>query len=254
MAQEWAKSFYNSKKWQDCRKSYMENRILVDGGLCEECHEKPGHIVHHRISLTLDNIKNPEISLNHKNLEYVCKDCHDRFEGHGLGAAYRKTAHTPGTAGQVQLGRGIYFNEAGEVEQTKCFIVYGPPAGGKTTYVKEHKQAGDMIVDLDYIKQAISFEFKGDATDNLLPVALSLRECMYDLAAQRKVDCRSIWVVAGLPRRSERTALRDRLRAELIFIDTDYDECIRRSELDLERKDKEKNREFIRKWFAGYEK
>lgn len=84
MAKEWAKAFYNSKRWTKCRDTYISNRIDVDGGLCEECHEKPGYIVHHRTTLTKTNISDPDISLNENNLEYVCKDCHDLFEGHGL--------------------------------------------------------------------------------------------------------------------------------------------------------------------------
>lgn len=84
MAQDFAKVFYNSKKWQRCRKSYIDYRISVDGGICEECRENPGYIVHHKITLSTENINNPEVSLNHELLEFVCKDCHDLFEGHGL--------------------------------------------------------------------------------------------------------------------------------------------------------------------------
>ena len=57
----------------------------MDGGLCEECHDKPGYIVHHKIEVTPDNINDAWVTLNINNLEYVCKDCHDRFEGHFIG-------------------------------------------------------------------------------------------------------------------------------------------------------------------------
>lgn len=81
---EFAKKFYKSNKWKKCRTAYISTRTLIDGGLCEECHEQIGYIVHHKIMLTPDNINNPEVSLNHDNLEYVCHSCHDKFEGHGL--------------------------------------------------------------------------------------------------------------------------------------------------------------------------
>lgn len=84
MAQEWAKSFYKSTAWIKCRKAYIDERTLIDGGLCEECKKNPGYIVHHKITLTQDNINNPEISLNHEHMKYVCKDCHDMYDGHGL--------------------------------------------------------------------------------------------------------------------------------------------------------------------------
>ncbi|MFR5307088.1 MAG: hypothetical protein ACLTGN_04215 [Clostridium sp.] len=34
--------------------------------------------------MTPDNIDDPMIALNHDLLEYVCKPCHDREEGHFL--------------------------------------------------------------------------------------------------------------------------------------------------------------------------
>lgn len=73
---EFAKGFYNSKKWQDCRNSYFKKV----GGLCERCLKAgkitPGEIVHHKIYLDQDNIKDPRISLNFDNLELLCRNCH----------------------------------------------------------------------------------------------------------------------------------------------------------------------------------
>lgn len=82
--QQWAATFYASARWKKCRTSYIKSRRQLDGGLCEECRDKPGFIVHHKHPLTQDNIGDPDISLSTSNLEYVCKDCHDRFEGHGV--------------------------------------------------------------------------------------------------------------------------------------------------------------------------
>lgn len=84
MAKEFAKSFYDSAVWKKCRAAYIAERIMIDGGLCEKCHLQPGFIVHHKIMLTPDNINNPDITLNHTNLAYECKDCHDREEAHAF--------------------------------------------------------------------------------------------------------------------------------------------------------------------------
>lgn len=84
MAKEFAKIFYKSRSWRKCRKSYIEQRRAVDGGLCEICRERLGYYVHHKVLLTPDNIDDPMIALNHNLLEYVCKPCHDREEGHFL--------------------------------------------------------------------------------------------------------------------------------------------------------------------------
>lgn len=85
MAKEWSKTFYKSQAWQQCRNAYIAERTSIDGGMCEECRQQLGYIVHHKKKLTEDNISNPDISLNHKYLEYVCKSCHDEFEGHFTG-------------------------------------------------------------------------------------------------------------------------------------------------------------------------
>ena len=92
---EFAKSFYNSKKWKACRNSYIQYRIMIDGGLCEECHERPGFIVHHKQLLTPENINDPDTSLNHDMLEYVCKECHDRFDDHFVRCAKPKCMFLP---------------------------------------------------------------------------------------------------------------------------------------------------------------
>lgn len=82
--QDFAKRFYKSKSWQMCRRAYIAKRIQIDGGLCEECRDAQGYIVHHRVMLTQENIHNPGITLNHSLLAYVCKACHDQYEGHGV--------------------------------------------------------------------------------------------------------------------------------------------------------------------------
>ena len=84
MAKEWAKAFYNSSRWIKCRQSFIDERIMIDGGLCQECKKNLGEIVHHRITLTRENIKDEMISLCFDNLEFVCHKCHDEFEGHGI--------------------------------------------------------------------------------------------------------------------------------------------------------------------------
>lgn len=73
---EYAKHFYKSIKWQDCRNAYSTSV----GGLCERCLKAgeytPGEIVHHKIPITPENINNPEITLSWDNLELLCRDCH----------------------------------------------------------------------------------------------------------------------------------------------------------------------------------
>ncbi len=79
MAKEFAKTFYSSSRWKKCRDTFIQNRMLEDGGLCQECKEQLGYIVHHKEHLTPENINNPNVTLNESNLEWVCKECHDKL-------------------------------------------------------------------------------------------------------------------------------------------------------------------------------
>ncbi len=78
MAREFAKGFYGSRAWKECRASF----ILSKNGLCERClsNDKyvPGEEVHHIIYLTPENINNPDITLSFENLELLCASCHSK--------------------------------------------------------------------------------------------------------------------------------------------------------------------------------
>ena len=76
MAKPFARKFYSSKAWQDCRNEYAKRKHY----LCENCMRKgiykPGEIVHHMIEIDPVNITNPEVLLSFDNLRLVCRKCH----------------------------------------------------------------------------------------------------------------------------------------------------------------------------------
>ena len=82
------KDFYNSKAWKLVRKNVWLKQNL----LCSRCH-KPVYvdgisewipkeqrrtgIVHHKIYLDNFNVSDDAIALDEKNLEGICKECHE---------------------------------------------------------------------------------------------------------------------------------------------------------------------------------
>ena len=76
MAHDYARTFYKSKAWARCRASYIAERQGIDGGLCERCHKALGYIVHHKVHITPANISNPDVTLNHDNLQYAWQALH----------------------------------------------------------------------------------------------------------------------------------------------------------------------------------
>lgn len=103
MAKEFAKKFYDSKAWKDCRRSFISYRISIDGGMCQHCKDKLGFIVDHKEELTPDNINNPDITLNHNNFQYLCLECHN--------------TKTFGTDKEI-IREGLMFNGNGELIQS----------------------------------------------------------------------------------------------------------------------------------------
>ena len=84
----YAKHFYKSKAWKDCRDGYTRSV----GGLCEDCLAKgiytPGKVVHHKNHITPENITDPRITLNWSNLKLVCQDCHAKEHSNEPDARY----------------------------------------------------------------------------------------------------------------------------------------------------------------------
>jgi len=72
MAQAWAKTFYQSTAWKQCRLAYINSKF----NLCERC-GKAGYIVHHKVKLTMANVDDARVTLAWENLELLCLDCHN---------------------------------------------------------------------------------------------------------------------------------------------------------------------------------
>lgn len=73
MAQDYAKSFYDSAAWRKTQRSYMVSRHYI----CERCGSL-ARIVHHKTYITPKNIHDPNITLSWDNLEALCMECHGR--------------------------------------------------------------------------------------------------------------------------------------------------------------------------------
>lgn len=73
VAKQYAKAFYSSDAWQRTRAAYFKYKC----GLCERC-GAAADIVHHKRYITPKNINDPRITLDFRNLELLCIDCHNK--------------------------------------------------------------------------------------------------------------------------------------------------------------------------------
>jgi 5-methylcytosine-specific restriction endonuclease McrA len=94
MAKDWAKQFYNSKAWKECRKIVLRRDLYT----CAHCYGRAEE-VHHVIELTVDNINDISIALNPDNLLSLCHNCHTKI--------------TKGFTGDLQ--EGYVFTDDGQV-------------------------------------------------------------------------------------------------------------------------------------------
>ena len=246
MAKPFAEHLYNSRAWKQAR----HTAFIRDRGMCQYpgC-SKPAEEVHHIIELTPTNVNDPKIALDLKNLMCVCRDCHFRIHREKILQSFRRRARK-----KILDQNGCYFDEEGMLRQMSVHIIHGAPGAGKNTYVEEHRDKTDLVVDLDAIQQALGHS-RYDDSNNLLDMALHIREYIYDLIEKRDeiVDCRNVWVIATLPKKDERQALADRLKADLIHISTGQLECLERVANDPKRKDKQIAKAIVEEYFEKFQ-
>ena len=204
-------------------------RILETHGHCERCgkdfsDDTSQLIAHHKEHLTPETLSDPAVALNPENVEIVCAKCH---------------AH--------------YHPEKGFIKpQKQVFLVYGPPLGGKRTYVRQNADIGDLVVDLDSIYTMISPAPRYHHTEQIKNVAFGVRDFLYDQIRVRNGGWTTAWVIAGMPRKMERERLAARLGASVILVECDQAECHKRL-LDCDDGRGDDWSQYIDDWFRNYQ-
>lgn len=91
-------------------------------------------------------------------------------------------------------------------EAARVVVVTGPPAAGKTTYVRDHAAPGDVVVDLDAIAAALCAIPPGDIhhyPDHIRSIAQRARRSAI-AAAYRLLAGPTVWVIHTAPSDGQR--------------------------------------------------
>lgn len=113
------------------------------------------------------------------------------------------------------------------------YLVYGSPCSGKTTYVKEHFKAGDIVCDVDRIYAALCFNEEHKEELYAQEVAKSLCTELLDIIRDRKGHWKNAYVVSLANTPEKVKAAMERVNAdEAVFIDTPYEVCLERAKKD----------------------
>lgn len=206
------KTFYKSKEWEKLIAILKLERINKEDGIlyCEHCQKPLIHkydiIGHHKTELTEANVNDVNISLNPDNIALIHFSCHNEIH--------------------QRFG----------YEQQKVYIVYGSPLAGKTTFVKENSSKDDIVLDMDNIYNMINFNNNKYMKSNRLKSnVFIIRDCILDMIKCRTGKWRNAWIIGGFPLPMDRKRLMDATGAELIHIDTNKEECLKRLYNDPER-------------------
>lgn len=219
-------TFYRSKEWEGLLKQLRIDRLNEDGQIiCEYC-DKPitkayDMIGHHKVELTDANVNDFTISLNPENIAFVHHRCHNYIHN--------------------KLGYTV----------REVYLVYGAPLSGKSTWVNENMNVGDLVIDMDNIWQCISGCGKYVKPNRLKSVAFKVRDSLLEAVKYRYGKWNNAYIIGGYPLISERERLCRELGAREVFIQVDRDECVNR----MNNSDMMFDAEFIRyidDWFAKY--
>ena len=155
--------------------------------LCAECHWY-GRVV----PATLVDHKRPHkgdqgLFWDQENWQALCRDCHTK-----------KTLR--------------------EMRAMPKYVVCGPPGAGKSTWVKQHAQKGDLVFDADVLLATMFRTPMHAAIDHGLPLVLRLREIVVDWLLN--YPDRSAYVIVSSEEQAGRVA--DQLGAALVAIDANH--------------------------------
>lgn len=125
-------------------------------------------------------------------------------------------------------------------------VVYGPPMGGKTTYVLNHCNAGDLILDIDRIYEAISGLSPREKRKDLLPYAIFVFDALVEKIRQLPHDA---WIITTIKEKADR--IEKVFKAQRIDLIPLMDECLKRIKGDSGR-DTDYYREIIKNWYSQY--
>lgn len=132
----------------------------------------------------------------------------------------------------------------------KVFVIVGAPGSGKTTYVKEHRRTGDLVLDLDTLAAAL--QGSSEPHPDYSPVmneVLVAREAVYSSIEERAGNWARAFVITSSPDMKSVNKLVGRLGAEVVKMKTTKQSCIDRVKDDTTRQNKEKDVRLIEEWF-----
>lgn len=191
--------------YDDARWAPLRDQVLSEEPLCRAGCGHPPTVVDHIRPHRGDE----HLAFDRANLQAMCKPCHDA-----------KTAHETGFAG----------GGAKRLTTAQVTLVCGPPCSGKTTWVRDRAQPGDLVVDWDTLAQALGSPHPWDHPTALTPFIAEARDAV-TARLSRSHNAERAWIIATAPRDADRRRLAPD-GAHVVVLATEEAECVRRARQD----------------------
>lgn len=110
------------------------------------------------------------------------------------------------------------------------YVITGPPAAGKTTWVGQHAQPGDIVIDYDHIAQTLGSPEHYDHPAHIKTVALAARRAAID-AALPLAEQHDVYLIHSQPNDTQLATYRAH-DARMVTIDPGKAEVMARIDAD----------------------
>lgn len=201
--------------WRRLRLAFLDANPL-----CRFCADadrvEAATVVDHIIAIA----DRPDLRLDWSNLRPLCKPCHDRH-----------TAREQAFGGKASR-RPDWLRPSA----IPLHIVCGPPASGKTHYVRQHAGPHDLVLDLDVIASELSGLGQHSWTKQWLDPALRERNELIGRLSRTPTAWPAAWLIISEPKAIDRQWWFDKLAPESITVlETSPEVCRARLRQDPER-------------------
>lgn len=132
-----------------------------------------------------------------------------------------------------------FYDQMKSVMNDRVIIVTGAPGSGKTTFAKETRRAGDIVIDLDYLAAALmASENPHDNRDDVLDAAFFLRNQLIDAIKNNRIVFNRAIIIATNDARD----LKAKLGGIIVDVDKGYKDTFDRIENDKTTNERERAR------------
>lgn len=189
--------FYQQAAWRNCRNTFL---ALPENQFCKPC-ERKGKLTKATIA---DHIIPKEqyqgSPYDFENLQGICAPCH----------GYKSQ----------QEANAIPFHKK------EIHIVWGPPCSGKSSYVKERRINGQIIIDIDLLHSALTDLPIHERDPEIVGVSISLRDYLIEYIQQPN-KIKGAWLMTTSTDQTEVYSLTALLEAKLHKINRSKAQCLR---------------------------